>query len=72
MRAALPQHLALARAQVGATLEQAVARGQRAESFEFEQQVGCARAAAGPEFEDVAAADAGQDRCHRPREAAGE
>ena len=64
MRATLLQRLALARAQVGAALEQPVAQRQRAETFEFEQQVGGERAAAGPEFEDIGTAFS---QCRRDR-----
>jgi hypothetical protein len=67
----LPQQRALAFAQIGTAFEQAIAARQRIELFELEQQLGGQRAAAGSEFEHIAAGFA-QRRRQRAGEAARE
>ena len=71
MRTMLQKRRTLAFAQVGAAFKQAITRGQRRQAFEFQQQFCRQRAAAGAEFENVAAGFA-QCRCERTREAARE
>src|SRR5450755_678033 len=59
----------LAFAQIGAAFEQSIARGQRVEPLQLQQQLRCQSAAAGTQFENVAARFA-QDRRKRVRKTA--